>query len=108
MAYEDSREVSARGEQPQQDPSRRGMLLEQREERTARTNRGDKLGQVHQPEVGIGPPADLVDQHRAQAPEQLATARAGRSMRGSAREPPESALAFLGTGDVQLAQIATR
>ena len=101
-------QVGARGEQPQQDASRRRMLLEQREERRPRADRRDELRQVHQRQIRIGQPADLVDHHRAEAFEQLATARTGRCMRRSAREQLEMARAFVGAGKVEFAQIAGR
>ncbi len=108
MADEDSREIRARREQAQQDAAGRGMLFKQREERGPCADRSDELGEVHQRQVGIGQPAYFVDHHRAESFEQLATPRAGRRMRGSAREQFEMPRAFVRAREVQLAQIAGR
>ena len=69
------RQVAARGEQAQQHAARRRMLLEQREERGARADRRDEIGQISQRQIRIGQAADLVEQNRPERFQQLGAAR---------------------------------
>ena len=64
MTNEEGRQIAARGEQVEQHAARRWMLLEQREERSARADRRDEVGQISQRQIRIGQTADLVEQNR--------------------------------------------
>src|ERR1700747_510772 len=59
MADKQCRKIRARRKQAEQDAASRRMLLEQSKKRSARTNRGDKLGEIHKREVGLGKARDV-------------------------------------------------
>jgi len=82
------------------------MLLEQLEKGAARADRRDERGEVHQRQVGIGEFANLVEQQRTEAFEQLAAARRGRRERmfGAARQQYQMSRALLGSREAERLQ----
>src|SRR5258705_10111553 len=97
MTNKNCRKIRTRRKQTEQDSPRGRMLLEQGKKRGARTDRSDKLGQIHQREIWIGQPANLIEENRSETLEQFASARTGRSVRRTAREQVEMTRAFVGS-----------
>src|ERR1700688_2526878 len=108
MANKNCRKIRTRREQAEQDSPRGGMLLEQREERGARADCSDKFGEVHQRQIGIGQPANLVEENRSEPLEQFTAARTGRSVRGTARKQIEMARAFVWMREAEFTQVRGR